>query len=110
MKKHHNIHIGGQTSMLKKIGKNPFVDWFLILSISFVLSLVFVWYGISLFLSTNAADASPLAQTTPTASGTLNKADLARLIANFQDKKNRTALFQSGYTGPTDPSATTTRR
>ncbi len=109
MKKHFHIHIKANTGFMSKIGKDPHVDWFTILLVSTISAIVFIYFSVTLFLYINN-DANRLSTEGDgsAVSGTLDKSDLVKLIADFQDKKSRTALFQNGYQGVADPSGTST--
>ncbi len=99
------MHVGSHLGIFKRLGKDPYADWFVILMSSFVLALVFIGFGVSLFLYINGgADAVSPAASAPTASRQLDKSDLAKVIADFQAKQQRAALFQTGYVGASDPS------
>ncbi len=106
MKKHFHIHIKSNAGILTRAGKDPYTDWAIVLVVSFVATMVLVYFSVMLFLSTSAdvSTASPTAISLT--AGTLNKTDLVRLVGGFQDKQARTALFQSGYQGAPDPSGT----
>jgi hypothetical protein len=105
MKKNFHIHIKAHAGFLTKAGKDPYVDWAIILSVSAAAAIVFIYFSVSLFLyTTGPASTMASPADTSSAGGTLDKADLDKLIADFQDKKARTALFQAGYQGAPDPS------
>ena len=107
MKKFH-LHVNAHAGIFKKIGMDPYVDWFFILLISFLLALVFIGFGVSFFLSINNANPAASGTSISTAAGTLNKNDLTKLITTFENKKVAEVLFQAGYHGSADPSASST--
>ncbi len=106
MKKHFHMHVGATPNIFKKIGKDPYADWFLILLTSFVISLVFIAFNFSVFLyvNNNDGDISSQSGSVPSAAGTLDKTDLVKVIGEFQDKQARTLQFEAGYQGAPDPS------
>ena len=108
MKKRFHLHINSRAGIFKKIGMDPFADWFFILLISTVLALVFIGFGVSLFLYINSDNVAVSSANAASTAGALNKAGLTKIITTFQDKKAAEALYVSGYHNSVDPSASST--
>jgi hypothetical protein len=105
MKKHFHIHIKKHAGIFTKAGKDPYADWLIILTISFIAAIIFIGFSASLFLYINGGGTTLSSDDQQTSvGGTLDRSDLAKLISDFQDKQARTALFQAGYQGAPDPS------
>ena len=91
---------------IKRIGRDPFTDWGLILTLSLVVTIIFTGFSFKLFLATNVVTPVPVI-TLPKSSQTdrtLNVTGLSSVIGLFQAKNAQAPQYISSYPGPTDPS------
>lgn len=89
---------------MHEIGRNPFVDWILILFISCVIAILLVLGGISLYGRVVSGDIQSPDVTNSSTIKVFNVNDLSDIIGRFDAKKDLELQARRGYSGPSDPS------
>jgi hypothetical protein len=90
----------------RKIGHDPFVDWALIASVSFVLAIVCVAVGAYVYAdSETRLSSAPTSQTSAGSDITrFDSQELYRIVTAFDVRAAERLQFEKGYAGPLDPS------
>jgi len=91
---------------MKKIGHDPFVDWALIVGVSFVLAVVCVAVGAYVYADSEAQLSSAPAGPTTLADveARFDSQKLYRVVTAFDVRAAERVQFEKGYAGPLDPS------
>lgn len=87
----------------KEIGRNAFVDWILVLAISFSVGLGLVAGGAHLYWRI-ASGAFEVTEPADLSKKTFDREDLTLLTERFQAREDMSIQIRKGYRGPPDPS------
>jgi hypothetical protein len=89
-----------------KIGHDPFVDWALIVGVSFVLAVICVAVGAYAYVDSEARLSSAPTGTPASASDIerFDAQELSRVVTAFDVRAAERLQFEKGYAGPRDPS------
>jgi len=89
-----------------KIGHDPFVDWALIVGVSFVLAVVCVAAGAYAYVDSEARlSSAPASQASAGSDITrFDSQGLYRIVTAFDVRAAERLQFEKGYSGPSDPS------
>lgn len=100
-----------------RLGKDPYFDWAIILSLFFVTMVLWLSFGFALWhiVETESFDSSSISSAVASMSVTsttstlstvpsLNTTALEKMIAAETAKSQSTAQYGAGYSGPVDPS------
>ncbi|MES3031496.1 MAG: hypothetical protein V4697_03745 [Patescibacteria group bacterium] len=93
------------TKSIKEIGKNPFVDWILILLVSLGISIFLITSGVRLYFKVVSGDIK--GSSDEETGGTyrpFNQKALSSAIELVKIKESATSRARGGYSGPGDPS------
>ncbi len=89
---------------LKEIGRNPHIDWIIILILSSAATAFLAIGGISLYNAVTRGDSGDAHVVSNTASADLDKKALSRVLERFAQKEELSKKAKSGYAGVGDPS------
>lgn len=88
---------------LREIGRNPFVDWMIILLISATVAVLMTLGGINLYIRVASGDIRSSDAANSSSVKIFNKKDLTETISQFDMKKTLELQVKRGYSGPSDP-------
>lgn len=92
------------SNAIREAGRNPFVDWIIILIVSIVLTIIFILVSLQLYRSVISGDIkSTDAVVVPTIK-TFDREELSSVINRFNSKEATSVQVKKGYVGPADPS------
>ena len=87
---------------IKEIGRNPHLDWLLILVISFAVFVALAIGGYNLY---NAVTSGDIQGNGSTATGArLNEKAITSVISQFETREEVSGSVRNGYAGVSDPS------
>lgn len=90
-------------SFMHEVRGDPFLDWVLILSISFIVTLGLVGAGVYVYLDTGARLAAPSAAADKPVAG-FDADALQIVLAEFEVRSTERDAIRKGYSAPRDPS------
>ena len=90
--------------IIKSVGRNPHLDWFVILFISFVVMLILGVSATNLFFKIKRGDIKGEDIKTGANMKIVNKKDISSIISVFDSKEALTKEIKKGYEGMSDPS------
>ena len=90
-------------SFIRRIGRDPFMDWPLIVVAWFLLSVVLAGSSVVKYLNINQEISTP-AQITTSTIPTFDRELLNKVIHEFDSRASERADLIKIYNGPTDPS------
>jgi hypothetical protein len=90
--------------IVKEIGRNPNVDWLLILFFCTVIIIVLAFLDYSLYNAVTTGQIQGEADTAVAATPELDDAAITKVITRFGAKEEISKKAKAGYTGPVDPS------
>lgn len=96
-----NLHLGGA---VKEIGRNAFVDWILVLVVSFIVALLLALGGVYLYWQISSGNFKGTDKAVTNSKKVFDEKELVNMIALFAAKEDATAQIKKGYSGPPDPS------
>lgn len=91
-----------KTGIFKEGGKNPYIDWVMILTVSALVLLVLIYHGFVVYQKVQSVNLD--SNTINTNNKTFNKNNFDLVARDFQEKELRLTKNKSGYKTYTDPS------
>ncbi len=88
----------------REIGRNAYVDWIVIIFISFITALVLGGAAVMLYFKITQGGLGDVSDTNVHASKTLKKNDLMGVINMYNKKVEKSDEAKKGYSETTDPS------
>jgi hypothetical protein len=100
-----NKHTNRQREgLFEVLGNNPYVDWAIAFSCGVMLSVLLIFVGVRVYLSTT----DQLSTLTPLSAasrvGSFDAVKLRSVLAHFDGMKDQWNSILKRYSGPTDPS------
>jgi len=91
---------------MKKIGHDPFIDWALIVGVSFALAVICVAVGAYVYADseTRLSSVSTGPATSADAEARFDVHKLSSVVTAFDVRAAERLQFEKGYAGPSDPS------
>ncbi|MEA2715600.1 MAG: hypothetical protein QOG91_628 [Candidatus Parcubacteria bacterium] len=90
-------------NLLGQAGRDPYSDWAVIFSISFLVAVALVAIGIITFTDMDARLSRPQAAGSETAAA-IDTRTLSKVLAEFSSRQAERPNLLKGYAGPGDPS------
>lgn len=87
-----------------EIGKNPFVDWILVLAITVSFAIILILGGVYLYWQVTTGVIQAPSDPSLTASRKFDQKSLSGAIDRMEAKEAATAAAKRGYSGAPDPS------
>ncbi|MBU6232039.1 hypothetical protein KGP36_05305 [Patescibacteria group bacterium] len=88
--------------LLRGIGRDPYLDWVLVLGVALLFAFVLTAYGIAQYFAAGSA------QSAPADSGAslpkIDTASLQKILNSYDARSAASESLSKGYSGPTDPS------
>jgi hypothetical protein len=90
--------------LFKEIGRNPHLDWIIIMFLSLLIAVFLAIGGISLYNAVTKGEIQEVVTKPSDSAKNLDKKTLSSVIQRFVEKEEASMRARSGYDGPADPS------
>ena len=100
----HHTRSNNQETLIDRVRNDPYTDWFLMVSVAFVLSLVFVGFGFVNYFRTQDRLAGTASVGGTVHARTFDSAALAHVLDGFAARATERASLIKGESVGTDPS------
>jgi hypothetical protein len=94
----------GHRSVLSRVGRDPRIDWVLIVAISCILTVVLVFVGVEKYSNFDGSLQKKISTTDSKVSASIDTKSLDAVLERFDKKASDRAEALRGYSGPADPS------
>ena len=102
--KHTHVSNASYTRFFKEIGRNTYVDWILIIVLSFIVAVILALGSVSLYSSVTKGNIKGANVKVAESPDIFSTTDLSNLIRTFDQKAAKTTEAEKGYVGGADPS------
>ena len=103
-KKHLHIPNLSIINSIREVGRNPFVDWAIVLIISVLLTIFLFIVSFFLYREIMSGNIKSTDTITTSTVEKFNQKDLSSMIERFDAKNEISTQAKRGYSGPSDPS------
>lgn len=90
--------------IVKEIGREPHIDWIVILVVSIIIALGLAFTGFYLYNAVESGNIKGDETKRPASFTKLNEEAIATVLDRFEKREEVSEKARKGYTGPTDPS------
>ncbi len=88
----------------REIGKNPYIDWIIVIFLCLVVAIILATWGFSLYNAVTKGDIQGTPNKGSDITKTFDTKAITSVINKFSDKEEASGKAKVGYDGPVDPS------
>ena len=89
---------------LRRIGREPFIDWVLMLTVSSILVIILVWMSYFKYIDFNNSLNEQISVTHPKSENLIDTKALDNILEMYNSRARTMDMLRRGYAGPGDPS------
>ena len=93
-----------RTSLFRRIGKDPHVDWAIIFTVAFILAVGLALLGAGTYAGVGDSMASAVSTATSSSAYSIDTQALNRVLGAYDSQQGLRTDLLRGYAGPGDPS------